>query len=165
MSGTLEIPVEKNIRQQMQDEFESLTRTSFANCMDALNKVDFYQLVLRRLEQGTSIEDDVPEVKDHSPEHVKQVVLNLISMATVAAKDAWLLSSRYAGAFETTIRSNLPEGELIPQYDVEHVGQTDAGIVKVKIKSWRRNLEVVIVGSNKAIEQQWMSMSMAAMRA
>ena len=147
----------------LQDAFEKMARRSFELSMEALMKVDFYKAVLRKIGYGHSIEDEVPQAIGMSPADVQKVVMQLKQKAMDAANEAWELSASLQGSFHTTVRSALPDGELIPQYDVEYVVRMEAGEAKISVKTWRRNVEVEVVGSDLAAEQLWIAMSMAAM--
>ncbi len=89
----------------------------------------------------------------------------LLKLNQVRADEAWELADSYKGCFLTTVRSASPDGELIPQYDVEYVGQVEAGDAKISVKTFRRNIEVEVQGSDEALDQLWAQMSFSAMMA
>lgn len=151
-----------NYRDMLQAEFEQVAAKSFNQCLAALRKVDFYKLVLSRVERGVSIEDEVPEAQGVSPQALKKVVLDLMARAAVASKHAWDLSEVYSSCYTTSIRMSLPDREILPQFDVQHLARVAAGEVQVKIKTFRRNIEVEIVGGDLAVQQLWFGMSEAA---
>jgi hypothetical protein len=146
----------------MRLEFERVANQSFEACITALHKVDFYKIVLARIERGVSIEDEVPEARDFSEDKLKQIVVDLMALAEVASKQAWDLTAVYSSIFKSSIRMTLPDREILPQFDIEHLARVDAGEVQLKIKSFRRNLEIEIVGNDAAVEQVWFAMSEAA---
>jgi hypothetical protein len=152
-----------NYRDMLQTEFEQVASNSFALCLAALRKVDFYKIVLARVERGVSIEDEVPEALGVSPKALKQVVLDLKTRAAVASKLAWELAEVYSGCFASSIRQSLPDREILPQFDVQHTARVAAGEVQVKIQTFRRNIEVEITGSDLAVQQLWFAMSEAAL--
>lgn len=149
-------------RSMMRSEFERVANQSFEACMTALHKVDFYKIVLGRVERDVSIEDEVPEARCMSADSLKQVVLDLMARAAVASKHAWDLTEVYSTVFESSIRMTLPDREILPQFDIEHLARVDAGEVQVKIKTFRRNIEVEVVGNDAAVERVWFAMSEAA---
>ena len=152
-----------NYRDMLQTEFEQVAAKSFDNCLESLRKVDFYKIVLSRVERGVSIEDEVPEARGVSADGLKQVVLDLMARAAVASKHVWDLAEVYSGCFTSSIRMTLPDREILPQFDIEHLARVDAGEVQVKIRTFRRNIEVEIAGNDAAVERVWFAMSEAAM--
>jgi hypothetical protein len=120
--------------------------------LTVLNAADFYSNVQGKLELGVDLTADLPESKGMKPAAVKKTVAKLSKDLSKQADAAWELDAHLARQFRTTIRSALPEGERIPQYDVEHVIKTDSGVVKVKIRNWRRNVQVEIQGTDTAVD-------------
>jgi len=148
---TTPIATTESSKHQLVFDFERMTHRSFELCMEALSKVDFYAGLLLRLEAGQSIADELPVVANMSPDLVKLTVQRLKTQATAAANEAWELPNELKGSFVTTVRSVLPEGELIPQYDVEYVAETKVGQVGVTARNWRRNVTINIQGSDEAM--------------
>lgn len=165
MTGPIATAEAFDAKQALQAEFENRAYAAFDRCIDALNKADFYEGVNRLLNAGRSLEEEIPEAKGLAADVVKQTVERLKRQAEIAANEAWELEASLRGIFVTTVRSGLPLEERIPQYDVEHFAKMDAGECRVCIKSWRRNVEVKIVGSELALEQLWIEMSMSVLRA
>lgn len=152
-------------RAQLHEAFMTMAKRSFELSEEARAKVVFYKTVLRKLESGVSIEEDVPEVKGMMADAVRLTVQRMVKLSQVRADEAWELADSYKGCFLTTVRSVLPDGELIPQYDVEYVGQVEAGDTKIAVKTFRRNIEVDVQGSDLALDQLWVQVSFAAMMA
>ena len=146
-----DLTTEKPIRDQLHELFLAMAQRSFTESLVQLNKVNFYDSVLRRILTGQSIEEEVPQAKGMAPDVLKLTVQRLKRQAEVAATESWELSAALAGSFRTTVRSVEANGELIPQYDVEHVADTEAGQVRIAIKTWRRNLAVEVVGSDGGV--------------
>ena len=144
---------DSEIRQELQVFFTDIARAAFADCMTALTAADFYSNVQGKLDCGVDLTADLPESKGMKPATVKKTVAKLSKDLVKRADAAWELDTHLARQFRTTIRSSLPEGERIPQYDVEHVIKTDAGAVKVKIHNWRRNVQVDIEGTDSAVDE------------
>ena len=143
---------DSEIRQELHSFFTDIARAAFINCMTALNQADFYCNVQGKLDRGVDLTADLPESKGMKPAAVKKTVAKLSKDPSKRADSAWELDAHLARQFRTTIRSALPDGERIPQYDVEHVIMTDSGVVKVKIHNWRRNVQVEIQGTDAAVD-------------
>ena len=152
-------------RAQLHEAFMTMAKRSFELSEQARANVVFYKTVLRKLDSGVSIEDEVPEVKGMMADAVRLTVQRLLKLNQVRADEAWELADSYKGCFLTTVRSALPDGELIPQYDVEYVGQVEAGKAKISVKTFRRNIQVDVQGSDEALDQLWIQVSFAAMMA
>ena len=148
---TTPIATTESPKHQLVIDFESMAQRSFELCIDALAKVDFYKGLLRRLEEGQSIADELPVVATMSSDVVQLTVQRLKKQAEIAANEAWELPTELKGSFVTTVRSALPEGELIPQYDVEYVAESKVGQVRVQAKNWRRKVNVEVLGSAEAM--------------
>ena len=143
---------DSEIRKELHSFFLDIARAAFADCMTALNAADLYSKVQGKLDRGVDLTADLPESKGMKPAAVKKTVAKLSKDLSKRADAAWELDAHLARQFRTTVRSSLPEGERIPQYDVEHVIKTDAGAMKVKIHNWRRNVQVEIQGTDAAVD-------------
>lgn len=152
-------------REQLYGAFMTMAKRSFELCEQARANAVFYKTVLRKLDNGESIEGEVPEVKGMMADAVRLTVQNLLKLNQVRAAEAWELADSYKSCFATTVRSVLPDGELITQYDVEYVGQVEAGDAKISVKTFRRNIQVEVQGSDEALDQLWIQVSFAAMMA
>jgi hypothetical protein len=149
---TTPIATTESSKHQLEIDFERMANRSFELCLQALMKVDFYAGLLRRLEAGRSIEDELSVVATMTPALVKQTVQQLEKQAELAAHESWELPTELKGSFVTTVRSTLTQGELIPQYDVEYIAETKVGQVRVAARNWRRNVTVEVQGSSEAIK-------------
>lgn len=152
-------------REQLYGAFMTMAKRSFELCEQARANAVFYKTVLRKLDNGESIENEVPEVKGMMADAVRLTVQRLLKLSQVRAAEAWELADSYKSCFHATVRSVLPEAELIPQYDVEYVGQVEAGDAKISVKTFRRNIQVEVHGSDEALDQLWIQVSFAAMMA
>lgn len=56
-------------------------------------------------------------------------------------------------------------GESVPQYDIEHQAKNTQESARVMIKTWRRNIEVELVGSESALDELHGLITLAALRA
>ena len=146
-----DLTAEKPVREQLHELFLAMAQRSFAESMECLNRVNFYDGVIARVEAGGDISADVPQATGKSVEEVVAVARKLRQQAAGAAISAWELSAALAGSFRTTVRSVDAEGELIPQYDVELVADTDSGQVRIGIKTWRRNVNVEVIGADAGV--------------
>ncbi|BDU53411.1 hypothetical protein [Limnohabitans sp. INBF002] len=162
---TTPIATTESSKHQLVLDFERMANRSFELCMQELMKVDFYAGLLRRLEAGQSIADELPVVANMSPELVKLTVQRLKKQAELAANEAWELPNELKGSFVTTVRSAVTQGELIPQYCVDYVAETKVGQVRVKAKNWRRNVTVEVDGSAEAIKAAYVQMVFAGLQA
>jgi hypothetical protein len=162
---TTPIATTESPKHQLVIDFERMAQRSFELCMDALGKVDFYKRLLRRLEEGQSIADELPVVATMSPDLVNLTVQRLKKQAEIAASEAWELPTELKGSFVTTVRSVLPEGELIPQYDVEYVAETNEEPVRVLAKNWRRKVNVEVLASAEAMSVVYGQMVFAGLKA
>ena len=149
---TTPIATTESSKHQLVLDFERMANRSFELCMQALMKVDFYAGLLRRLEAGQTIADELPVVATMSPDLIKLTVQRLKRQAEAAAQEAWELPNELKGSFGTTVWSELPPNELIPQYCVDYVAETKVGQVRVKAKNWRRNVTVEVDGSADAVK-------------
>ena len=146
-----DLTTEKPVRDQLHELFVQMAKTSFEQAMVNLNKVNFCDEVILRLSRGQDISEDIPEAKQLSDESVISVARQQRQQAAGAVVSAWELSQALARSFRTTVRSVDVEGETISNFDVEHVADTEAGQVRIGIKTWRRNIEVQVVGSEAAV--------------
>jgi len=149
---TTPIATTESSKHQLEIDFERMANRSFGLCIQALMKVDFYAGLLRRLEAGQSIADELPVVATMSPEVVDLTVERLKKQAELAANEAWELPNELKGSFVTTVRSTMTQGELIPQFDVEYIAETKVGQVLVAVRNWRRNVTVKVDGGADAVK-------------
>jgi len=156
---TIEIP----IRSQILDVFKGLSDQAFESSVQALRNVDFYDGVLRSLDKGHSILDQVPEAAGMMPDAVYLSVQRLRRLNQVRVDAAWNLPASYQVCFHTTINFSLPPNELIPQFHIEYAGIVDYGAATVLVNTFRRVIEVEIQGTDQALNQLWLHMSHAAL--
>jgi hypothetical protein len=162
---TTPIATTESSKHQLVLDFERMANRSFELCMQELMKVDFYAGLLRRLEAGQSIADELPVVATMSPDLIKLTVQRLKRQAEATAQEAWELPNELKGSFGTTVCSSLPPNELIPQYSVDYVSDTKVGQVRVKAKNWRRNVTVEVHGNAEALKAGYGQMVLAGLKA
>ena len=149
---------------ELKDFFENHANIAFDLCWDAHGKINFYTKLLDDIKKGLVLSDELPEAKGLSAAATKSVIQKLYKQAIAAAETAWELSGDIAREFRTTIRSAIPEGETIPQYDVEYHAKNTQKSAKVRIKTCRRNIEVELIGSESALDQLHGLVTLAALR-
>ena len=152
-------------RAELEEQFTEWARESFTQVFDAMNREVFYKTVMRRLDSKTDIADEVPEMVGMSESDVREVVLALGKQAHDELKKKWELATHYQTCFLTTVRTVTAEDEVLPQYDVEYAGRDEYAGAKVKISTWRRNLKVEVLGTDKELEAMRLQMSYVAMLA
>lgn len=162
---TTPIATTESSNHQLEIDFERMANRSFELCMEALMKVDFFAGLLRRLEEGQSIADELPVAATMSPEVVMQTVQRLKKQAELSANEAWELPNEFKGSIVTTVRSTLPPNELIPQYVVEYVTETKVGEVRVLVMNLRRNVTVEVHGTSEAMKACYGQMVLAGLKA
>jgi hypothetical protein len=162
--STATIPVPE-VRLELEKRFDEWARVSFTNALEAMNTATFYKTVLRRLDDKTDITDEVPEMVGMDEQDVRDVVQSLHNKSKSEMTETWELDAIYQPCFLTTVRSVTPADELLPQYDVEYAGKDDYAGAKVRVKTWRRNLTVEVIGTDKELETLSIHMSQAAMLA
>lgn len=149
-------------RAELEEQFTEWARESFTQVFDAMGREAFYKTVMRRLDSKTDITDEVPEMVGMAESDVREVVLALGKRAHNEQTQTWELATHFQPCFLTTVRTATPENEVLPQYDVEYAGRDDYAGAKVKVSTWRRNLKVEVIGTDKELEAMQKQMSMAA---
>ncbi len=162
--STATIPVPE-ARLELEKRFDEWARVSFTKALEAMNTATFYKTVLRRLDDKTDITDEVPEMVGMDEQDVRDVVQSLHNKSKNEMTETWELDAIYQPFFLTTVRSVTPANELLPEYDVEYAGKDDYAGAKVRVKTWRRNLTVEVIGTDKELETLSIHMSQAAMLA
>ena len=147
---------------EIRDFFENHASIAFDLCWDAHTKADFYNKLLAEVQTVRVLSDELPEAKGLPPSVVKTVIQKQHKQA--AAESAWELSGDIAREFRTTIRSATPDGESIPQFDIEYQARNTQEPARVRIKTWRRNISVELVGSESALDELHGLITLAALR-
>jgi hypothetical protein len=149
---------------ELRDLFERHATMAFDLCWDAHCHADFYNKLMADVKNGRVLSDELPEAKGLPPSTVKTVIQKQHKQALTTAESAWELSGDIAREFRTTIRSALPDGETIPQYDIEHQAKNTREPAWVRIKTWRRNISVELIGSESALDELHGLVTLAALR-
>jgi len=149
---------------ELKDFFENHANIAFDLFWDAHCKVDFYAKLLVEVQKGRVLSEELPEAKGLPPSIVKTVIQKQHKQAVATAESAWELSGDIAKEFRTTLRSALPEGETIPQYDIEYQAKNTRESARVRIKTWRRNIAVEVIGSASGLDELHGLITLAALR-
>ncbi len=144
--------------------FENNAITALGRVIAMLQERDLYAHALNKLEQGADLSADLPELKDVTPAVAKKVMQRMVAEADKAVSVAWELSSSVGKLFHTTIRSGSDEQSLLPCFDVEYKAETAKGVVKIAVKTWRRNAVVIVEGKAAALDLLHGQVVMAGMR-
>lgn len=144
--------------------FEKNAITALGKMIALLQERDLYVHALTKLEQGLDLSADLPELKHVTPAVAKKVMERMIGEADKAVPCVWELSSNVAQLFRTTFRSHTDAMSLLPCIDVEHHAETANGIVKIAVKTWRKNVTVTVDGKTAALDLLHGQFVMAGMR-
>lgn len=132
--------------------FKNWAAASFGKSVDAVNEEGFYHHVLAKMEAKADLTPDLPELKLMKLSAAKAVVKLLTKQAKESVDKAWELPTNIGRLFHTTIRSRIDEMSLLPCFDVEYKAETAKGVVKIAVKTWRRNVTVTVGGKDAALD-------------
>ena len=149
---------------ELKDFFENHASIAFDLCWEALTKADFYAKLLGDVQKGRVLSEELPEAKGLPPSIVKTVIQKQHRQAVATAESAWELSGDIAKEFRTTIRSALPDGESIPQYDIEYQARNTREPARVRITTLRRNIAVEVIGSASGLDELHGLITLVALR-
>ena len=138
---------------ELKDFFENHANIAFDLCWNAYSNADFYVKLLADVQKGRVLSDELPEAKGLPPSIVKNVIQKLKKQSVTTTETAWELSGEIAREFRTTIRSAIPAGETIPQYDIEYKALNTRDPAKILINTRRRNITVELSGVDSALEE------------
>lgn len=128
-----------------------------------LRDCEFYKSVKAKLAAGVGLTDDLPELKGKETE-APAILKKLREEAIAAAVNCWKLKAGAAKVFSTTIRTHDTEDSNIPCFDVEYSAKTDEDVVKVLVRTWRRNVEINVTGNSNAAEVAYKRLVLAGMQ-
>jgi hypothetical protein len=144
--------------------FENNAITALGKVITLLQERDLYAHALKKLEKGVDLSADLPEIKVVQPAVAKKVMQRMVADAEKATFVVWELSSNVGKLFHTTIRSHSDEMSLLPCFDVEYKAETAKGVVKIAVKTWRRNVAVTVDGKSAATDLLYGQVVTAGMR-
>ncbi len=160
-TATTKISVTQN---DLRDYFRTHAESAFDLCWEAHTKAGFYAKLLGDIQKGRVLSDELPEAQGVSASVLRSVIQKQQRQAIAAAESAWELSGAVGKEFRTTVRSALPAGESVPQYDIEYDAKYTKEPAKVRIKTWRRNITIELVGSAAALDELHGLVTMAALK-
>ena len=149
---------------ELKDFFENHAHIAFDLCWEAHTKADFYAKLLGDVQKGRVLSEELSEAKGLPPSVVKTVIQKQHKQAVAAAESAWELYGDIAREFRTTIRSALPVGESTPQYDIEYQAKNTRDSARIRVKTWRRNISVEVIGSDAALDELHGLITLAALK-
>lgn len=113
---------------------------------------DFYKSAQEKLNAGIDLSDELPEIKKLTNDQVLSVIEALYVESIANVESAWTLKSGAAKVFSTSFRSSEMPGTNIPSFAIEYSANTNDGIAKVYVTTWRRNVDIKVVGNIAALE-------------
>ena len=152
---------EFNAREALRQHFEKNGLANFEKTIKSLQELDFYKYVLAKLEQGSDLSSELPELRKLKPPIAKRIVKQLITASEKAATLVW--SSQFK-IFSISVRSSIDKSSLLPNFDILYVARVSDGTVKIALNTWRRNLTVSVEGKEAACETVHGQLVLAAMQ-
>jgi len=136
---------------QLEQHFYANAVTAFAACIQQQSEQQFYLHVLEKLKQDKDLSAQLPELKTLTKSAAVRVCEQMAHQAAVAAAQVWQLAANTKGMFTTTICEVKTPQSLLACYEVDYRAKNFE--VAISVKTHRRNLTVVIKGSDSAAEQ------------
>ena len=155
---------EFDVREALRQHFHNNAIAALDQVIVLLQQRDFYEHVLKKLEQRVDLSDDLPELKTVKPAVAKKVIQRLFAGADKAVASTWELSSNVSKLFDTTIKKRCDDMSLLPCFDVEYKAETAKGVVKIAIKTWRRNVTLTVAGNAAALDLLYAQYVLAGMQ-
>ena len=152
---------EFNAREVLRQHFEKNGLANFEKTIKSLQQLDFYKHVLAKLEQGVDLSDELPELRKLKIQSAKKIVKQLITESEKAATMVWESPFKL---FTTSVRSSIDESSLLPNFDVIYTAKVSGEVVKIALKTWRRNLTVSVDGKEDACESVHGQLVLAGIR-
>lgn len=125
---------------------------------------DFYKSAQEKLKAGVDLGEELPEIKTLSSNQVLSALEALEAESIANVESTWTLKGGAAKVFSTSFRSSEVPDSNIPSFDIEYSANTDNGIAKVHVTTWRRNVDIYVMGTDKAVEAASKKLVMAGMR-
>jgi hypothetical protein len=152
---------EFDAREALRQHFEKNALTAFDSCIELMKQRDFYLHALSKIEQGADLSGELPELRQIKMSVAKKVVKQLIKETEKAVALVWESPLKI---FTTNIRSSSDKFSLLPCFDAIYTTKSNSGVVKIAIKTWRRNLTVSVEGNESACLSVHGQIVMAGMR-
>ena len=125
---------------------------------------DFYHSAQEKLKAGVDLSEDLPEIKKLSSDQVLSALEALEAESIANIESAWTLKAGAAKVFNTSFRSREVPDSNIPCFDIEYSATTADGIAKIHVTTWRRNVEINVLGTDKVAEAATNKLLMAGLR-
>lgn len=152
---------EFDAREALRQHFEKNGLANFEKSIKSMQEQDFYKHILAKLDQGVDLSGELPELRQLKMPAAKKVVKQLIADAEKAAASVWESPLKM---FSTSVRSSINESSLLPSFDVLYTAKVSGAVVKIALKTWRRNLSTSVEGKEAACESVHAQLVMAGMR-
>ncbi len=141
------------VQDELQEYFERFASNAFDRCWAAHRKINFYTKLLADLQQGRVLSEELPEAEGLPISVQRSVIQKLQKQAIATAESAWHLHDELSKEFRITVRSDISDGETLPQYDIEYRSIKNSQNAKIQIKTWRRSISVNLIGDPKSLDQ------------
>lgn len=155
---------EFDAREALRQHFEINALTAFDQCVEFLRQRDFYLHALNKIEQGADLTIDLPELKLVKKTTAVKICRQLAKAAETAAMDAWDLNSSLSKIFKTTKKLINDDFSLMPVFQVTYSADARYGVVKLNLKTVRRNLTLAVEGSDLNCEKLHAQVVMQSLR-
>lgn len=144
---------EFDAREALRQYFEKNAVTAFENCIELLKQRDFYLHALNKLEQGVDLTNELPELKLVKKSGALKICRQLAMDAEKASMSAWDLNPSLRKIIKASKQLSIEDFSMLPVFEIIYRADAKYGVVKVSIKTFRRNLTVALVGSDLDCEK------------
>lgn len=124
--------------------FERHAEDSIERMKQAVLAVSYYERVRDRLEKNEDLSSELPIIKKLNPNEVKATVNEAIAEYKDQIKHSWDLPDRFAELGKVKIVQVINDREQLPRVNFEFTFSSDAGNVKVEIKSAGETYKVIL---------------------
>ncbi len=124
--------------------FERHAEDSTERMKQAVLAVSYYERVRDRLEKNEDLSSELPIIKKLNPNEVKATVNEAIAEYKDQIKHSWDLPDRFAELGKVKIVQVINDREQLPRVNFEFTFSSDAGNVKVEIKSAGETYKVIL---------------------
>jgi hypothetical protein len=152
---------EFDAREALRQHFEKNGLANFQKSIESLQDIDFYNHVLKKIEQGVDLSIEMPELRKVKSSIARKVIKKLIIDSENSVTSFWESPIK---TLSTSIRYTVDDSSLLPKFDVLYKAQAAKGVVKITLKTWRRNLSVAVDGDIATCENIYAQLVMAALR-
>ena len=138
-------------RHALEQHFHANAVAAFDVFIQQQNEQQFYLHVLEKLKQDKDLNAELPELKKLTKSAAVRVCEQMAQQAAISAAQVWQLAANTKSLFTTTIREVKTPQSLLACWEVDYRAKNFE--VAISVKTHRRNLTVVIKGSDSAAEQ------------